>query len=59
MKISIWIDERQLENLSKVINKESEQGVMFEKSEGFYPCDTQVILDFDTYTELKISLIGL
>ena len=55
MKISIWIDERQLNNFKKLLNKNEtiEDAVMFEKSEGYYPCDLQVIIDSDDFIFLK------
>ena len=56
MKISIWIDERQLNNLQKLLNKNEmieEDAVMFEKSEGYYPCDLQVIIDSDDFVFLR------
>lgn len=53
MKISIWIDERQLENLNKLIRKEEDQPVMFERSEGYYPCDTNVIISYDDFIYLR------
>tara|TARA_B100000900_G_C20601870_1_gene726000 strand:- start:2093 stop:2302 length:210 start_codon:yes stop_codon:yes gene_type:complete len=57
MKISIWIDERQLENLKKLLNKnytiDEADAVMFERSEGYYPCDTNVIIDSDDFIFLR------
>ena len=56
MKISIWVDERQLDNLKKLLknkNTEEEMAVMFERSEGYYPCDTQVIIDYDDFVSLR------
>jgi hypothetical protein len=64
MKISIWIDERQISNLQKLLNtnytydflKTETDAVMFEKSEGYYPCDIQVSIDADTFIRLVIGL---
>ena len=54
MKISIWIDERQISNLQKLLNNIHEKdAVMFEKSEGYYPCDIQVSIDADTFIRLR------
>jgi hypothetical protein len=53
MKISIWIDERQLENLNKLIRKGEDQPVMFERSDGYYPCDTNVIIPYDDFIYLR------
>ena len=57
MKISIWIDERQLDNLKKLLNKnytiDEAAAVMFERSEGYYPCDTNVIIDSDDFIFLR------
>lgn len=53
MKISIWIDERQLENVYKLIKKEEAQPVMFERSEGFYPCDTNIIISHNDFIYLR------
>ena len=47
MKISIWIDERQLNNLQKLLNKKVMLvlvAVMVEKSDGYYPCVLHVII---------------
>lgn len=55
MKISIWVDERQLENLKKLINRESHDAVMFEKDSGYYPCDICVTLDYDEFVYLRDS----
>tara|TARA_B100001287_G_scaffold149269_1_gene125678 strand:- start:2060 stop:2284 length:225 start_codon:yes stop_codon:yes gene_type:complete len=62
MKISIWIDERQLSNLQKLLNSidslkenkdENIEAVMFEKSEGYYPCDIQVNIEADYFILLR------
>lgn len=57
MKISIWIDERQLSNLEKLLNKnytiDVTDAIMFERSEGYYPCDTNVIIDSDDFIFLR------
>jgi len=53
MKISIWIDERQLESLNKLIRKEEAMEVMFERADGYYPCDTNVIIAYDDFIYLR------